>query len=149
VRGPDPCICQGSVRNLASSAGTITDTYIYTAFGVELLTSGSTTNPFWYVGRYGYYRDMPELMQVRARWLSAMMGRWLSRDPIWLAMREWNPHLYAGNDPIAVADPSGLQGMSPHALPPASRPASGEGGEGLVGGLSHPGPVNGRGRELR
>ena len=49
---------QGSVRNLASILGAITDTYIFTAFGVELLTSGSTVNPFRYIGRFGYYRDM-------------------------------------------------------------------------------------------
>ncbi len=48
---------QGSVRNLVNSAGTITDTYVYTAFGVELLASGSTVNAFRYVGLYGYYRE--------------------------------------------------------------------------------------------
>ena len=50
MRGPDPCVCQGSVRNLTSVAGAITDSYVYTAFGVELLASGSTINPFRYVG---------------------------------------------------------------------------------------------------
>ena len=57
---------QGSVRNLVNAAGAITDTYIYTAFGAGLLASGSTVNPFSYVGQFGYYRDMTEMMYVRA-----------------------------------------------------------------------------------
>ncbi len=101
------CDSQGSVRNLTSVAGAITDTLVYTAFGVELLTSGSTMNPFRYVGLYGYYRDMPELMQIRARWLSAMNGRWLSRDPIGWDGGDVNFTLYVLNNPLTMIDPSG------------------------------------------
>ena len=109
MRGPDPCVCQGSVRNLVSSAGAITDTYINTAFGVELLTSGSTINPFRYVGLYGYYRDMPELMQVRARWLAANQGNWLSTDTLWVDTHG-SRYTYVEQNPEYYVDPSGWQG---------------------------------------
>ena len=50
----------GSTRQLANSAGTVTDTYLYDSFGniIPGGSSGTTTNPFQYVGRLGYYADI-------------------------------------------------------------------------------------------
>ena len=42
---------------LTDSSGTVTDTYLYQAFGSVTLLSGSTTNPFGFIGRLGYYYD--------------------------------------------------------------------------------------------
>ena len=47
----------GSTTQLANSSGTVTDSYVYDSYGNILLTSGSTVNPFRYVGRLGYYFD--------------------------------------------------------------------------------------------
>ena len=54
----------GSTTQLANSTGSVTDSYLYDSFGNILLTSGSTTNWFRYVGRLGYYYDIdPEILR--------------------------------------------------------------------------------------
>ena len=98
---------QGTTRALTSLAGLITDSYILKAFGEELLAGNGTVNPFWYVGQFGYYRDMQELMQVRARWLATVIVRWLSRDPIGFESGDWNIFRYVMNSSTNNLDPSG------------------------------------------
>jgi hypothetical protein len=44
----------GSTDRLADGTGTVTDSYIYQAFGTILPNSGSTVTPFKYVARLGY-----------------------------------------------------------------------------------------------
>lgn len=39
---------QGSVRQLANSSGTVTDTYRYDAYGTVTSHSGTTTEPYQY-----------------------------------------------------------------------------------------------------
>ena len=48
----------GSTRQLASSTGSVTDSYLYDSYGNILLTSGTSVNWFRYVGRSGYYYDL-------------------------------------------------------------------------------------------
>ena len=117
---------QGTTRALTSLAGLITDSYILKAFGEELLAGNGTVNPFWYGGQFGYYRDMPELMQVRARWLAAAIASWMSRDPIGInGVRQLYEYVY--NQPSSFVDPAGAQvmldpgeGMPPLLLQPNS-----------------------------
>ncbi len=40
------------------NGGGITDRYLYEAFGVEQVATGSTVNPLRFGGRVGYYRDL-------------------------------------------------------------------------------------------
>ena len=47
----------GSVRALSNSSKTITDTYSYNAFGELISSSGSTVNPFRWLGSAGIYDD--------------------------------------------------------------------------------------------
>jgi RHS repeat-associated protein len=94
---------------LTDTAGTITDTYFYTAFGEELAKTGTTENEFRYVGEQwdpnaGFY-------YLRARWYDQSTGRFASVDPY--AGFGLNPislhrYLYAYNSPISFSDPSGL-----------------------------------------
>ncbi len=77
--GFDP---MGNTRLLASSAGAVTDTYSYKAFGEELSSSGSTANPYRFGGEVGYYRDKIERVYIRARHYAPDSGRWISRDPL-------------------------------------------------------------------
>jgi len=98
---------QGSVRNLVDAAGAITDTYVYTAFGVELLTGIGTVNPFRYVGLFGYYLESVNLYYVRARWLDAVKGRWDSRVSRKRRTLGEHPYGYTINSPANIADPSG------------------------------------------
>ena len=94
---------QSGVRMLLSQAAAVTDQYLYRAFGEELWTSGSTTNPYRYAGTYGYYRDLAARLYVRARHLETEGGRWISRDILTLVKR----YLYVLQSPVRLVDPSG------------------------------------------
>jgi RHS repeat-associated protein len=94
------------VRALISSAGAITDSYAFKAFGEELAISESTVNPHRYVGQYGYYRDTATRQYVRARHLDVSVGRWMSRDPLGPGKGR-NMYSYANASPLLLRDPSG------------------------------------------
>ena len=106
----------GSTRALTDSTETVTDTYLYDAWGNEVASSGTTVNPFRWVGRYGYYQDAgTALVYVRARMYQPTVARWVSVDPgryiHWrLVIRGVRPepsYAYVDSSPILVEDPSG------------------------------------------
>ncbi|MBL8820598.1 MAG: hypothetical protein JNL58_31540 [Planctomyces sp.] len=73
----------GTTRLLTSTAGVTTDTYLFDAWGNPVSSTGSTVNPFRWVGRYGYYTDNATgLVYVRARMYAPTIARWVSVDPI-------------------------------------------------------------------
>ena len=116
----------GSVRGLTAPAGAVTDTYLYDSFGNTLSGTGSTTNPFQYVGRTGYYFDAETgNYLLRRRTYRPSISRFLSRDPSVFAEYDGNLFLYANNNPVGFTDPSGLQGIA--ALRPMSLKAVGSG----------------------
>jgi RHS repeat-associated protein len=73
----------GSTRALSNDAGTVTDTYVYDAFGTIKAQTGTTTNPYRWVGQLGYYYDTERsAYHLRARMYSPALARFLSRDPL-------------------------------------------------------------------
>jgi|GEM_PF-687004 len=103
---------QGSTRILVSIGGTITDSYSYKAFGLELSQGTSpqaeyTINPYRYVGQYGYYREAVSKLYVMARYMDGNDGRWISRDPIGFDGGDWNFYRYTSNNPTTLEDPTG------------------------------------------
>jgi RHS repeat-associated protein len=97
-----------SARALVSAAQAITDTYLYKAFGEELLITGSTNNVMRAFGMFGYQRDAASRLWVRARPLDVVKGRWDSRDPISFGGGDWNLYRYVRNRPTVRVDPFGL-----------------------------------------
>jgi len=94
----------GSTDRLTGADGSATDTYIYKAFGPLAASTGSTTNPFRYVGKLGYYDQGTGPLYVRARWLRPTTGSWLSVDPV-----EGQPrHVYVQANPVMEVDAAGL-----------------------------------------
>jgi RHS repeat-associated protein len=98
----------GSVRYLTDSAGSVTDTYTYDAFGVLLARTGTTPNDYLYSGEQfdpnvGFY-------YLRARYMNPSTGRFqtmdefegLKFDPLSL-----HKYTYANADPVDLVDPSG------------------------------------------
>ena len=72
----------GTIRLLATSAQASSDTYLYDAWGNLITSSGTTVNPFRWVGRYGYYMDSSTgLVYVRARMYQPSAARWMSAFP--------------------------------------------------------------------
>jgi RHS repeat-associated protein len=101
----------GSTRELASSTGSVTDSYVYDSFGNILLTSGSTINWFRFIGHSGCYYDIDiGDYNLRARFYGAAIGRFLSRDPLESSNRS-NGYVYSFNNPAVLSDPSGLQAI--------------------------------------
>lgn len=102
----------GSTRALTDAAGTITDAYAYDPFGRLLGRTGTTDQPFTFLGRHGVRSESSDgLYQMRARWYDARAGRFLSREPLWpmLALpAALNPYGYALNDPVGLVDANGL-----------------------------------------
>jgi RHS repeat-associated protein len=96
------------VRALTSESGTITDTYIYDAFGILVGKTGTSDNAYLYRGEQ-WDADLG-LYYNRARYLSADSGRFWSMDayegrrddPIGL-----HKYLYCAADPVISVDPSG------------------------------------------
>jgi len=72
-----------------------------------LLAGNGTVNPFRYVGLFGYYLEFVNLYYVRARWLDAVVGVWLSNDPFGFRAGDFNVRRYVENAPTRLTDPSG------------------------------------------
>jgi len=79
---------------MTDTSGATTDTYLYDAWGNELTVTGTSTNPFRWVGRLGYYYDQASgVFYVRARAFDPTTGRWMSADPLFFPIA--NPYRYS------------------------------------------------------
>jgi RHS repeat-associated protein len=102
----------GTVRQLTNSAGAVTDTFEYDAFGNEITHTGTTPNNYLYRGEQ-FDPDLG-LYYLRARYYNPQTGRFMSRDPRpGYIMRPIGLHkyLYANGDPVDYVDPSGRGAM--------------------------------------
>ena len=98
----------GSTSNLTNSAETVTDTWIYDAWGNIVPHTGITETPNLWVGEIGYYYDAETgQYSVRARVYDPVIGRWKSVDPLGF-LDGSNRYLIVLNNVVLVADPSGL-----------------------------------------
>jgi RHS repeat-associated protein len=88
--------------------GAATDTYEYDAFGNLLNKAGTTPNNYLYRGEQ-YDPDLG-LYYLRARYYNPLTGRFMSRDPEDGKAEDpasLHKYLYAGGDPVNLADPTG------------------------------------------
>jgi len=118
----------GSTRQLINQTDqAVTDTYSYEAFGNLLASTGTTPNPYRYVGSLGYYQTGSSLMHLGARYYLPEVGRFMSQDPLttglvvaWLVQLRGpravtrNPYTYGMNDPTDKTDPDGLAPQKKH-----------------------------------
>jgi RHS repeat-associated protein len=96
----------GSVRGIVSSAGSLTATTSYDAWGSPLTTGGLTSStPFGYAGGY---TDPTGLIYLINRYYDPATGQFLSLDPA--VSQTGQPYGYAGGNPVNAADPDGLGG---------------------------------------
>jgi RHS repeat-associated protein len=98
----------GNVRQLTNSAGAVTDTYEYDAFGNDVYHTGTTPNNYLYRGEQ-YDPDLG-LYYLRARYYNPATGRFLSRDPLdgnAVDPRTLHKYLYVGGNPVNLIDPTG------------------------------------------
>ncbi len=98
----------GNTRFLTTTNGTISDTYIYDAFGVLITSTGTTANFYKYSGEQfdpnlGFY-------YLRSRYLNPNTGRFWTRDLFEgnrQEPRSLHKYVYAVNDPVDNVDPLG------------------------------------------
>ena len=98
----------GTVRQLTSLSGAVTDTYEFDAFGNLLNKTGTTPNEFLYRGEQ-FDSDLG-LYYLRARYYNPLTGRFMGRDPEAgdpTAPRTLHRYLYVGGDPVNYIDPRG------------------------------------------
>lgn len=125
----------GNTLCLTDTSETTQDSYAYTAFGLPLSSSGSSVNPYRYVGQWGYYDDGAmgsphDFILCGVRYFAPRFGRFLTWDPI--GARGYG---YCGNSATMATDPSGrvqrdfkfgggLEGIinPPRVIPPRPRP---------------------------
>jgi RHS repeat-associated protein len=100
----------GSTRALTNASGLVTDRYVYDAFGRTIGQTGTTANEYLFAGEQ--QDPVTGWDYLRARYLDAGLGRFLSRDPF--GGEVTNPvslqaYPYAGLNPVNMTDPSGRQ----------------------------------------
>jgi len=99
---------QGTVRDLINNAGVVVDHVRVDAFGV--IVSRSNANIYqrhFFIGRE--WDSASQLYYMHARYYDALLGRFISQDPIGLGGGDTNVYRYSANDPVNSSDPSGLQ----------------------------------------
>ena len=102
----------GSVMRMLDSDGVAREAVVYEPFGRAATGAGA--------GRYGFTgreREASDLYYYRARYYHAGLARFISEDPLGLAAGI-NPYAYALNDPVNLADPSGLRTYVLHGVWP-------------------------------
>jgi RHS repeat-associated protein len=98
----------GNTTQLTGSTGSVLNAYSYLPFGEQFSASGSTPNPFTYVGEFGVLSDTSGLDFMRNRWYDAGLGRFTQPDPTSLAGGDVNLYRYVRNSPLLWNDPTGL-----------------------------------------
>lgn len=107
----------GSTRLLTNSAGAITDSYDYEAFGNLISATGTTANDYRFSGER-FDSDLGAY-HLRRRYYSPQVGRFLTTDPFAGTIdlpRSLHKYLYVGADPVNYTDPSGLTETLEHHL---------------------------------
>jgi RHS repeat-associated protein len=107
----------GSVRQLTNSAGVVTDTYEYDAFGNSFTKTGTTPNNYLYRGEQ-YDSDLG-LYYLRARYYNPATGRFLSRDPNdgnKILLSSLHKYIYASANPVNRIDPRGRADLFEYAI---------------------------------
>ena len=103
---------QGETRYLTNMPvppypAAVVDSYLYTAYGEPVASTGADRNPFQYGGQVGYYTGPGAgLVLCGARWYNPYTARWMTRDPIGYGGGE-NLYGYCGESPVVGLDPSG------------------------------------------
>jgi RHS repeat-associated protein len=108
----------GSTTFLTDDAGRVTDSYGITPYGETVTATGSTPNPFTWLGEWGIMREgSTGLYYMRMREYDSTSARFLSRDPeSFKDPRAVNPYQYSLGNPTGWTDPWGAQGIGIDAL---------------------------------
>jgi len=100
----------GSVVALSDETETITDKYAYMPFGIPAGKSGSTVNPFTYIGGLGVMAEDDGLYVMRARFYEPETGRFYGKDPVEGSLMQpmsLYRYSYGNHNPVVYVDSTG------------------------------------------
>ena len=97
----------GSVVGISGDSGIYENFYSYLPFGESVTESETFSNPFQFTGTLGVTEEVNGLNFMRARFYSSDDGRFIKPDPIGISGGT-NLYAYVSNNPVVLADPSGL-----------------------------------------
>jgi RHS repeat-associated protein len=86
-------------------------TYTYLPKGSMIGKTGTLNQPFTFLGEFGVEQETDSCYYIRARYLDASTGRFLSNDPLFgdgFEPQTLNRYIYALNNPLTKYDASGL-----------------------------------------
>jgi len=95
----------GSLVKEIGAGASLGSLFQFYPYGSKSAPSPLTTNPFQFVGAYGYYTDSTDRDYVRARELYKKLGRWMQVDPMWPNEMTFG---YVLCSPMTLIDPSCL-----------------------------------------
>ncbi|MCQ2503667.1 MAG: hypothetical protein MJ103_00330 [Saccharofermentans sp.] len=101
-----------SVRGLTDESGELTDTYVFDAFGNEVVRTGTTDNSY---GFQGEQRDETGLYYLRARYMNPSTGTFISMDTYGGSLSDpmsLHKNLFANSNPVKYCDPSGHMSLA-------------------------------------
>lgn len=100
-------------RFLTDEGGAFVQDVNYQPFGKPISTGAQPGNPLYsnQQWNYGDYLAAFGISKLGARLYDPAIGRFLSRDPLFVprSAATTNPYFFAANDPVNRSDPSGLQ----------------------------------------
>jgi RHS repeat-associated protein len=97
----------GSTLLRTNDSGNVIGKAEYSAYGIPTVIEGDMTTPFLYNGQAGVQTDSNGLLNMRARYYSPYLMRFLNADPIGFSGGS-NWFAYADGNPISLSDPFGL-----------------------------------------
>lgn len=101
----------GSTDRLTNTSAGTTDSYVYSAFGLILGSTGATINPYQYAGQRGYYvYSGINGYLVNHRFYHASTARFIgmpARFLLDLIRGTYNPYRYSRSNPLLLLEPSG------------------------------------------
>ena len=113
---------RGSILEISDYTQVVVQAYAYSPYGILKAAQGGATNEFQFAGAHGTASDTNGLLFMRARYYDPALARFITEDPLGLAMG-LNLYAYAGGDPIGKIDPQGLAEtitLPPKNLPPTT-----------------------------
>lgn len=99
----------GTPQRITDASGRVVWSARYTAYGMARIETNTVKNHLRFPGQY--YDEETGLHYNRYRYYSPLLGRYLSRDPL-TYIAGLNFYIYAGNNPVNVADPMGVWSWS-------------------------------------
>ncbi len=98
----------GSTIARTDDTGKVIGRAEYSAYGITFWKEGDMATPFLYNGQAGVQTDSNGLLNMRARYYSPYLMRFLNADPIGFSGGP-NWFAYADGNPISLNDPFGLE----------------------------------------